>query len=408
METESGTVAFIPLGEFLTTEDPVWVWDASTRRILWANNAGRRFWGADSLESLRTRRFSARNRAVLRLGELASASDAARERVETLTFDAASGRIPVRCHLQGLVVAGGKPGLIVKAIGHPQRDAKHSAAPSPAGKAPQADSAPAGRSGSDKAALEAIATRLKQGPRKTVTPPPAKAGRPSPEQERLVLSVRELCHEMRNPLSVISGFAERIKDIAPTGRTQDQLRAYADDIIESAGLALAILGDFSAHLLSPGETAPKAEPVDLRVTVESCLRLVTPLARTAGVKLYRRTGGNLPRLLAAERVIKQILLNLLMNALRHGRTGGHIKVTVRGRKDGAVRLAVTDDGKGMSKKEIRAALSRSRYAPSARPGRSGLGLPLVRRLVDGAGGQFAIESTRGKGTTVEIVFPAAA
>jgi hypothetical protein len=408
METESGTVASIPLGEFLTTEDPVWVWDASTRRILWANTAGRRFWGADSLDTLRTRRFSPRNRAVLKLAELASASDAARERIETLTFDAASGRISVRCHLQGLVVAGGKPGLIVKAIGYPQRESKQSAAASPSDKPPRSDAPPAKRSASDKAALEAIATRLKKGPRKAVKPQPADAGQLSPEQERLVHSVRELCHEMRNPLSVISGFAERIKDIAPSGRKQDQLRAYADDIMESAGLALAILGDFSTHLLSPGETAPKAEPVDLRATVESCLRLVAPLAKTAGVKLYRRTGGNLPRLLAAERVIKQIMLNLLMNALRHNKTGGQIKVTVRGRKDGAVRLTVIDDGKGMSKKDIRAALNRSRAAPSTRPGRSGLGLPLVRRLVDGAGGRLAIESARGRGTTVEIVFPAAA
>ncbi|MGF1619659.1 MAG: sensor histidine kinase [Rhodomicrobiaceae bacterium] len=402
-------MASIPLGEFLTSEDPVWVWDASTRRILWANNAGRRFWGADTLETLRARRFSPRNKAVLKLAELASASDAAGERIETLTFDGASGRISVRCHLQGLVVAGGKPGLIVKAQGHPQRESRQTAAPSPAGKAPRSVArAPGGRSASDKAALEAIATRMKQGPRKAVNQPAAHAGQLSPEQERLVLSVRELCHEMRNPLSVISGFAERIKDIAPPGKKQDQLRAYADDIMESAGLALAILGDFSTHLLAPGENAPKAEPVDLRTTVESCLRLVAPLAKNAGVKLYRRTGGNLPRLLAAERVIKQILLNLLMNALRYNKTGGQIRVTVRQHKDGAVRLAVIDDGKGMSKKDIRAALSRSRAVPATRPGRSGLGLPLVRRLVDGAGGQLAIESARGKGTTVEIVFPAAA
>jgi signal transduction histidine kinase len=411
METESGAAALIPLGEFLTTEEPVWVWDASARRILWANQAGRAFWGADSLDTLRAKRFSSRGKSVARLTALASQPGRAREWVETLTLAAASGRRPVKCHLQGLEVAGGRPGLIVKALGQANgRDPQPAASK---GQAPDAARRRERPTKTDRAALDAIAARLGVSDR----PPSRSAPIPAPERpatdpdsidhEMLELGVNELCHEMRNPLQVIQGFAERIIEIAPSGRRQVQLRGYAGDIIEGANLAMAVLGDFSARMLRLSDAQPQPEPVALRPVLESCVRLIAPLAKTAGIKLYRRIDGRLPPLLTSERVLKQILLNLIMNALRHHKTGGWIKVSARHRRDGSIRLAVADDGKGMSKKEIKAALSGARQVTPPGPGRSGLGLPLVKRLAEGAGGKLAIESGRGKGTTVEILFPAA-
>jgi signal transduction histidine kinase len=110
----------------------------------------------------------------------------------------------------------------------------------------------------------------------------------------------------------------------------------------------------------------------------------------------------------SEHGLRQILLNLLMNAVRHQKTGGSVKVTALARKDGSVRLAVADDGRGMTKKEIKTVMKALRDAlPPARqrqPGSSGLGLPLVKRLAETAGGVLSIESARGKGTTVAIVF----
>jgi signal transduction histidine kinase len=239
--------------------------------------------------------------------------------------------------------------------------------------------------------------------------PPSVPSGASPDP--LTLQIRELCHELRNPLTVISGFAERIRDNAPPGKQQAQLIGYAADILESARLAMAILSDFSAHMLRPGQEPAPPEPADIRATIESCLRLIAPLARQAGIKVSRRTGSGLPRIAAGERVLKQILLNLLMNAVRHQKTGGKIRVSARARKSGAVHLAVADDGRGMTKKEIRAVMSRSRRKPAPpppHPGASGLGLPLVRRFVESAGGELSIHSARGEGTTVGIVFPPAA
>jgi len=411
MESEGGSGGLIPLGDFLTAEEPVWVWDAAARRILWANQAGRTFWGTASNEDLRVRTFDARNKAVLRMAALANDGGDKREWVETLILGAANGRQSVTCHMQSLEVAGGHPGLIVKAL---------QAASSRDPKAPEAEAAeilPRSRSEqraakADRTALDAIAARLKRGPakgkqaRRAKAPVLAEPGNES-RPETALLTVRELCHELRNPLSVILGFAERISDIAPPGRNQERLRAYAADIMESAHLALAILGDFSMRVLRPEESLPPPEPVDIAATVESCLRLIAPLAKQAGLKVSKSTGKRLPPLPAGERVLKQILLNVLMNAVRHQKTGGRIEVTARKRKDGAVRLSIADDGRGMTKKEIKSVMTANRRkAPLVpAPGRSGLGLPLVKRLVESAGGTLAIDSKRGRGTTVEMLFP---
>jgi two-component system cell cycle sensor histidine kinase PleC len=318
--------------------------------------------------------------------------------------------------MQSLQIAGGHPGLIVKALGVadlPEGRAPISevgAAAPPAADQPSASAA-------DRRALEAIAARLREAaksaqarqkahqPTRPALPPPAPG-----TAEQAALQIRELCHELRNPLTVISGFAERIRDSAPPGKKHAQLVAYAGDILESARLAMAILNDFSSRMLRPGEEAAPPEPADIRATIESCLRLIAPLARQAGIKVSRRTAGDLPRLRAGERVLKQILLNLLMNAVRHQKTGGKIRVSARLRKDGAVHLTVADDGKGMTKKEIRSVMAspRRKSPQPAKPGSSGIGLPLVKRFVESAGGQLSIESARGSGTTVGIVFPPAA
>lgn len=399
------------MGDFLTAEEPVWVWDAAVRRILWANQAGRAFWGAASNDGLRDKKFSARNKAVRRMAALALDAGDKREWVETLILGAGDARQSVTCHIQSLQVAGGHPGLIVKALG------EAGTRELPSGEAPPAEAPPArsiSEQRSDRTALDAIAARLKSGSATKAAkrpqakkPPAAPPGRKT-RHDAATLTVRELCHELRNPLTVILGFAERIRDTAPPGRNQEKLRAYAADIMESAHLAMAILGDFSSRVLRPEEGPPPPEPVDIKATVESCLRLIAPLAKRAGLRLFKSTGKGLPALLAGERVLKQILLNVLMNAVRHQKTGGRIEVKAHKRKDGKVRIIIADDGRGMTQKEIRSVMSAGRrdapVPPS--PGLSGLGLPLVKRLMESTGGTLAIEGVRGKGTTVEMLFPA--
>jgi signal transduction histidine kinase len=402
MEPGGGTVASIPLGDFLMTAEPVWVWDAAARKILWANQAGRSFWRADSLDALRARRFPTRGKWIELLAELAAAPGGAREWLHVVDLGRALGRPAVRCQIQALQVAGEKPGLIIRILDYPPVPASDATQPAASASMP----GPRGKSSSVKPpARETVATKLRANERRQARAPAVTV---IPPGDMLALQVQELCHEMRNPLSVIRGFAERIREATAPGRQHGQLGAYADNIIEGADLAMAILADFSGRLLNPEQRRPETGAADLKGSVESCLRLISPLAKSSGVKIRRRLPGSLPPLITADRVLKQVLLNLLMNAIRHHKTGGEIKILASRRRDGAVRLAVMDDGKGMTKKEIRTALAKSRKPPAPQPGRSGVGLPLVKRLIEAEGGSIAIASERGKGTTVEIILPAAA
>ncbi len=215
--------------------------------------------------------------------------------------------------------------------------------------------------------------------------------------------IRELCHELRNPLTVIIGYAERIRD-GDRSRSHAKVVSYAQNILEGAQLAMDILRDFSGRLVE--SAAPSQPPTaDVKAAVESCLRLVAPLAKQAGLRLSKSLGKHLPQLMAQDRALKQIMLNVLLNAVRHQKTGGRIAVKARRLRDGRLRIVISDDGIGMTKKEIKAALH-GKPAQQPRPGSlSGLGLPLVKRLVEDAGGAITIESARRKGTTVEIRFP---
>jgi signal transduction histidine kinase len=241
------------------------------------------------------------------------------------------------------------------------------------------------------AAAEAVSAMLQAGGPGDILP------------DSLILMLRELCHELRNPLTVILGFSERIRDGGV--RHPDKIQSYAANIVQSAGLAMDILADFSDRILRPLAHPPDPEPAEVRPVVISCLQLIAPLAAQAGLKVSRSVPNGLGALNITERALRQILLNLLLNAVRHQKTGGMVRVVVRKRWDGAARIKVSDDGIGMTKKEIKAVMS-GRPAPAVpQPGRSGLGLPLVKRLTEAAGGTLAIESARRKGTTVQIILP---
>jgi signal transduction histidine kinase len=396
VKPDKGETAVLPLGDLLSVKDPVWVWDVEARRILWANRAGQALWGADTLEDLRGRRFNPRAKSIGRMAAMA-AEPAAREWTESLRLPGSARKTPVTCNIQSLNVAGGRPGLIVRAV--------DGAAQGKAGPMPS-QAAPRRRSDANEAALAQIAARMMEAQaswqRNGVKPLTAARTKPSNPESAAALLLRELCHELRNPLNVIIGFAERIRDGDPA-RAGAAVKKHAASILDGAHLALDLLDDFSARF-RPGAVPQAAEPADIKAAIESCLRLIDPLAKQAKLKITKSLGRNLcsPRL--EQRALKQILLNVLLNAVRHQKTGGRVSLSARRSRDGVLRLAVSDDGVGMTKREIRAALGQRRNRAVGVNG-SGLGLPLVKRLVEAAGGVIAIESGRGKGTTIMLAFP---
>ncbi len=452
----------LPLESFLATDDPVWVWDGQGRRILWANSAGAKLWGDPTPERLRRRRTGKTPNAPARLTALARSTASLNDHVESLRVPSANGPVTVPCVFQRLKLAGDRPGLVVRAL--PERDNAETSAeialhPAVAdGAQPTAatqtsapsETATARKSAtpSDFGALRAIArdiddasrrgqpdsgTSQKRNPvarttsgskrsktrQKKATPPPARGRKTSsetthgpaaplpasPSSTEMAGLLARVSHEIRNPLTIILGFAEILMSDRlhrlPEGKAQE----YASDIYRTAQLALGLADDllgFAERV--EGSGPPPHAWMDLNTLVADCLHLLEPVAEAQSVTLTRRLKRDAPQLLAHERSIRQILLNLLMNALRHGDGGQKIRVMTRLDKDGGLVLSVKDNGPGMTPEQIAAAKAPEQAGDVKAAGRRGLGLRLVRGFVSDNHGELDIFSKPGEGTDVRIRF----
>ena len=145
----------------------------------------------------------------------------------------------------------------------------------------------------------------------------------------------------------------------------------------------------------------ETKATDLNALVEEVLHFVGPEAHKEGVRLEGFLDFDLPRFPLDGWLIKQVLLNLIINARQALEEGGHITVITRKAGDEAI-LEVVDDGPGMDE-ETQAKCLEVYY--STKRGGSGLGLPLVKRVVDAHGGKFTLESSEGHGSRISIRLP---
>jgi two-component system, cell cycle sensor histidine kinase PleC len=199
-----------------------------------------------------------------------------------------------------------------------------------------------------------------------------------------------LAHELRTPLSAVIAYAEVLKDghFGPLANARYQ--GYARDIYEAARHALGVVdsmlrGDPTQSVVPPLAFAD-LEPARV---VERCLSVVRPLADRAGLELDVEYAPRLPRIVADEQSLKQMLLNLLANAIKFARRGDRVTIGVTYDGHGALHISVADTGPGMG-------------CGSGRG--TGLGLPLTRALAAANGAALDIESEPGRGTRATITF----
>ncbi len=218
-------------------------------------------------------------------------------------------------------------------------------------------------------------------------------------------------HELRTPLNAIIGFSEIMQMQMFGAIGHKQYAAYADDIHSSGRHLLSIINDIlDLSKIEAGRLQLHIDNVDVEETFEDCARLVRERAENAGLQIVRQIDPATPRLLADRRAVKQILINLLSNAIKFTPQGG--EVTLSAKPAGAagwVVLSVSDTGIGIPPEQIENALSAFGQVdnPFTRSQEgTGLGLPIVKSLVELHSGQFAIESAVGKGTKVTMVMPA--
>jgi len=219
-----------------------------------------------------------------------------------------------------------------------------------------------------------------------------------------------MSHELRTPLNAINGFSEIIKD-EMFGPAPPRYRDYAADIHRSGMHLTALINDIlDLSKVEAGKLEIHDEIVAPALVVEACFRLLKDRASKARLSLHALVPPDAPQLRADARVVKQILLNLLTNAIKFTPAGGDVRVVGRRLPGGGFALAVEDTGVGIAAADIPRVLEPYGQVGAARrhnPDGTGLGLPLVKKMIELHGGTLALESTPGVGTVATVTFPAA-
>lgn len=216
-----------------------------------------------------------------------------------------------------------------------------------------------------------------------------------------------MSHELRTPLNAIIGFSQIMtqETLGPLGNPAYQ--EYANHIQESGQHLLAIINDIlDLSKVEAGKTTLTESEVDLASTAKSCLRLVEDRAAAGKVTLRADIPAQLPLIRADERLIRQIMLNLLSNGVKFTPAGGSVSMTIT--VDSGLILAVADTGIGIADADMPKALTPFMQLDNSLSRKfegTGLGLPLVASFVRLHGGTMSLRSKPGEGTTVTIWLP---
>jgi signal transduction histidine kinase len=220
------------------------------------------------------------------------------------------------------------------------------------------------------------------------------------EERELLANVR---HDLKTPLTVVTGFAEALRDGTATG---DGVAAAGDAIAQEAGRMGRLVEDLrSIDELGTGGVALRPEALDPGAMTAAAVARFAPRAAASGVELRAGAGGGLA--LTADRgAVERILGNLIDNALAASRPGGQVLVEALGAASGAIAFRVSDDGPGFPPGSLERAFDRFYRADSARVGPgTGLGLSIVRALALAHGGEAIAENLAPTGARVTVTLP---
>lgn len=217
-----------------------------------------------------------------------------------------------------------------------------------------------------------------------------------------------ISHELRTPLNAIIGFSQIISEDSPKHGPLAVHADFADEIHASGQHLLTIINDIlDLSNLESGRMEPQPELLEVRPLVESCARLIGAQVDGAGLSLSLDLDPDAPRMFADPRCVKQIAMHLLSNAVKFTPQGGRIVLGSR-RMTGGVAIIVTDTGIGIQPSDTTRIFQPFwQAAPvlSRRHEGTGLGLTIVKTLVDLHGGGVEVDSEPGSGTTMTVVFP---
>jgi len=214
-----------------------------------------------------------------------------------------------------------------------------------------------------------------------------------------------LSHEIRTPLNAVLGWTK----ILLARQVEPAMLTRALQVIDRNAVAQTRLIDDMLDMarIMSGKLRLEMQPIDLAMIAVGAIDVVMPTAAAKGISIHTDIKTSEPWMMGDADRIQQIIWNLLSNAVKFTEAGGRVTVVIR-RADDVLTLTVEDTGRGISKDFLPLMFERFRQADSSssrRHGGLGLGLSLVRQLVELHGGQVGATSTEGVGSTFTVTFP---
>jgi len=216
-----------------------------------------------------------------------------------------------------------------------------------------------------------------------------------------------MSHELRTPLNAIIGFSEVLVD-RMVGELNEKQDEYLRDIYASGQHLLSLINDIlDLSKIEAGRMELELADFSLPAAIDNALTLVRERASRRGIRLGRAVGDRVGMIRGDERKVKQVLLNLLSNALKFTPEGGRIDVRAL-MKDGMAETSVADTGVGIAPEDQEAIFEEFRQVGTAdkKVEGTGLGLALSRKFIELHGGRIWVQSQPGKGSTFSFTLPA--
>lgn len=216
-----------------------------------------------------------------------------------------------------------------------------------------------------------------------------------------------MSHEFRTPLNAILGFSEmlRAQYFGPIGAKNYE--EYASDIHTSGQHLLGLVNDIlDISAIEASKRTMLKEEISVLDMINRALKSVHQKARIAGLRVSVDVPDNLPPLVADQRSVLQVLMNILSNAVKFSKPGGKISISASS-TDSVITIVIADTGFGIDAEtlpSITEPFAQSQSNPHLAETGTGLGLTIVKALMDAHGGSLQIESAVDVGTTITLVF----
>ena len=219
-----------------------------------------------------------------------------------------------------------------------------------------------------------------------------------------------MSHELRTPLNAIIGFSEVLHE-EMSGPLNDSQRQYVEDVLEAGQHLLSLINDIlDLSKVEAGRMELALAEVSILDTLESGVTMHQARATRRDIALNLSVDPDVGSVQADERKVRQVVFNLLANAVKFTPSGGRVDVSAR-RHDGVVEIAVADTGMGISpddQERIFEAFQQAHGSAGGDTEGTGLGLALSKRFVELHGGRLWVQSEVGAGTTFRFTLPAGA